>query len=105
MPNEEWSTKAGRESRLRLGDADLGTGYLGATYAICYAELGYEVLGFDVDAEKIAKLNAGEVPIAFVQLKAGAQAAPDELREFCRQEIPELRELRPGHWVACSQVS
>ena len=41
----------------------LGTGYLGATYAICYAELGYEVLGFDVDADKIAKLNAGEVPI------------------------------------------
>jgi len=32
---------------------------------------------------------AGEVPIAFVQLKAGAHAAPDELREFCRQEIPE----------------
>jgi oligopeptide transport system ATP-binding protein len=23
----------------------------------------------------------------------------------CRQDIPELRELRPGHWVACSQVS
>jgi oligopeptide transport system ATP-binding protein len=23
----------------------------------------------------------------------------------CRQEIPDLRELRPGHWVACSQVS
>ncbi len=41
----------------------LGTGYLGATYAICYAELGYEVLGFDVDADKIAMLNAGEVPI------------------------------------------
>jgi fatty-acyl-CoA synthase len=32
---------------------------------------------------------AGEVPIAFVQLKAGVQATPDELREFCRQEIPE----------------
>ncbi|RUL93320.1 UDP-glucose 6-dehydrogenase, partial [Verrucosispora sp. FIM060022] len=41
----------------------LGTGYLGATYAICYAELGYEVLGYDVDPDKIAKLNAGEVPI------------------------------------------
>ena len=40
----------------------LGTGYLGATYAICFAELGYEVLGFDVDADKIAKLAAGEVP-------------------------------------------
>jgi len=23
----------------------------------------------------------------------------------CRQIIPELRELRPGHWVACSQVA
>ncbi|HEX2774715.1 MAG TPA: UDP-glucose/GDP-mannose dehydrogenase family protein, partial [Micromonosporaceae bacterium] len=40
-----------------------GTGYLGATYAICFAELGYEVLGFDVDADKIARLAAGEVPI------------------------------------------
>src|SRR6266700_4218584 len=26
----------------------LGTGYLGATYAVCFAEMGYEVLGFDV---------------------------------------------------------
>lgn len=41
----------------------LGTGYLGSTYAICFAELGYEVLGYDVDGEKIAKLAAGEVPI------------------------------------------
>src|SRR5215467_10792737 len=40
----------------------LGTGYLGATYAICFAELGYEVLGVDVDADKIAKLAGGEVP-------------------------------------------
>jgi UDPglucose 6-dehydrogenase len=41
----------------------LGTGYLGATYAICFAELGYEVLGYDVDERKINKLAAGEVPI------------------------------------------
>jgi UDPglucose 6-dehydrogenase len=40
----------------------LGTGYLGATYAICFAELGYEVMGVDVDAAKIAKLGGGEVP-------------------------------------------
>jgi UDPglucose 6-dehydrogenase len=42
--------------------AFLGCGYLGATYAICFAELGYEVLGFDVDAPKIAKLTGGQVP-------------------------------------------
>jgi UDPglucose 6-dehydrogenase len=40
----------------------LGTGYLGATYAICFAELGYEVLGVDIDDSKIEKLAAGEVP-------------------------------------------
>lgn len=32
---------------------------------------------------------AGELPMAFVQLKPGAQATPDELREFARKEIPE----------------
>src|SRR4029453_9466040 len=47
-------------ARPRL--AFLGTGYLGATYAICFAELGYEVLGFDIDAPKIAKLAGGDVP-------------------------------------------
>ncbi len=40
----------------------IGTGYLGATYAICYAELGYEVIGFDVDVDKIEKLGQGQVP-------------------------------------------
>jgi UDPglucose 6-dehydrogenase len=40
----------------------LGTGYLGATHAVCMAELGYDVVGLDVDADKVAKLSAGEVP-------------------------------------------
>jgi UDPglucose 6-dehydrogenase len=40
----------------------LGMGYLGATYAICFAELGYEVVGVDVDEARIAKLTAGELP-------------------------------------------
>jgi fatty-acyl-CoA synthase len=34
-------------------------------------------------------LYAGEVPIAFVQFKPDQVATPDELREFCRKEIPE----------------
>ena len=40
----------------------LGTGYLGATHAVCMAELGFEVLGMDTDAAKIASLAAGRVP-------------------------------------------
>ncbi len=42
--------------------AVFGTGYLGATHAACMAELGHEVLGVDVDPDKLAKLEAGEVP-------------------------------------------
>src|SRR5436305_9047765 len=40
----------------------LGTGYLGATHAVCMAELGFEVLGLDVDERKVSMLSAGEVP-------------------------------------------
>jgi UDPglucose 6-dehydrogenase len=47
-------------ARPRL--AVIGTGYLGATHAICMAELGYDVVGLDVDADRIARLAAGEVP-------------------------------------------
>jgi UDPglucose 6-dehydrogenase len=39
----------------------IGTGYLGATHAACMAELGYEVLGMDVDAEKVAALSEGRI--------------------------------------------
>ncbi|HEU4423033.1 MAG TPA: UDP-glucose/GDP-mannose dehydrogenase family protein [Pilimelia sp.] len=40
----------------------IGTGYLGATHAVCMAVLGYEVLGVDVDASKVERLASGEVP-------------------------------------------
>jgi len=40
----------------------IGTGYLGATHAICMAVLGFEVIGVDIDQRKIDKLAAGEVP-------------------------------------------
>ncbi|MGN6334379.1 MAG: UDP-glucose dehydrogenase family protein [Motilibacteraceae bacterium] len=39
-----------------------GTGYLGATHAAAMAELGFEVLGVDVDAAKVAGLSEGKTP-------------------------------------------
>ena len=39
-----------------------GTGYLGATHAAGMAEMGHHVIGVDIDAGKVAKLSAGEVP-------------------------------------------
>jgi UDPglucose 6-dehydrogenase len=40
----------------------IGTGYLGATHAVCMAELGFDVVGIDADREKVARLADGVVP-------------------------------------------
>ncbi len=40
----------------------IGTGYLGAVHAACMAELGFDVVGIDVDADKIATLQSGKAP-------------------------------------------
>jgi UDPglucose 6-dehydrogenase len=40
----------------------LGTGYLGTTHAACLAEMGFEVLGVDVDSARIDALNDGVLP-------------------------------------------
>src|SRR5699024_10452357 len=49
---------SGRPPRLTV----VGTGYLGATHAVCMATLGYQVLGVDVDAAKVEALVDGRVP-------------------------------------------
>ena len=40
----------------------IGCGYLGAVHAACMTHLGHEVLGVDVDASKVARLNQGLSP-------------------------------------------
>ena len=40
----------------------VGCGYLGAVHAACMAELGHEVVGVDVDADRVARLAAGDAP-------------------------------------------
>ncbi|MCX5416147.1 UDP-glucose/GDP-mannose dehydrogenase family protein [Streptomyces sp. NBC_00059] len=40
----------------------VGCGYLGVTHAAGMAELGHDVIGIDVDAEKVALLNEGRLP-------------------------------------------
>ena len=40
----------------------LGTGYLGATHAMCLAELGFEVIGLDTDETQVKALAGGSLP-------------------------------------------
>ncbi len=43
--------------------AMIGTGYVGLVSGVCFSEFGHEVTCADKDANKIARLHAGEVPI------------------------------------------
>ncbi|MSZ44233.1 MAG: nucleotide sugar dehydrogenase, partial [Actinobacteria bacterium] len=47
---------------MKLKVSVIGTGYLGATHAACMASMGFEVIGVDIDAAKIALLSSGKVP-------------------------------------------
>src|SRR6202022_3714522 len=54
-------------SRLRVGI--IGCGYVGLPLALRFAEAGHRVTGFDTDAEKVAKLNAGKSYIEHIPVK------------------------------------
>ncbi|MBC3761708.1 UDP-glucose/GDP-mannose dehydrogenase family protein [Quadrisphaera sp. RL12-1S] len=51
---------AGAPARLRVGV--VGLGYLGAVHAACMAELGHDVVGYDIDQAKLDALAAGRAP-------------------------------------------
>ncbi len=55
----------------------VGLGYVGLPLALRYAEVGYPVLGFDIDAEKVAALGAGRSYIAHVRLEKALAATTD----------------------------
>lgn len=50
--------------------AVIGAGYVGLTTAACFSHLGHDVVCADIDAEKVAQLTRGEVPIVEAGLDA-----------------------------------
>ena len=41
----------------------IGSGYVGLVAGACLAESGNDVVCADIDEDKVARLNAGEIPI------------------------------------------
>lgn len=46
----------------QLSISVIGCGYLGTVHAVAMAALGHDVVGIDIDAERIAQLAAGQAP-------------------------------------------
>ena len=40
-----------------------GGGYVGLGYAVALAHLGHQVIGLDIDADRVVALNAGASPV------------------------------------------
>jgi UDPglucose 6-dehydrogenase len=80
--------------------AVFGTGYLGATHAACMAELGHDVLGVDIDAGKLAKLAAGEVPFYEPGLREVLKRNVDSGRLRFTSSYEEAAEFANVHFIA-----
>jgi UDP-N-acetyl-D-glucosamine dehydrogenase len=70
----------------------LGMGYVGLPLALRFLEVGFSVIGFDIDAEKIEKLNRGEGYIKHIDIQPMVQALQTKqfqaTTDFAR--IPEV---------------
>lgn len=80
--------------------AVFGTGYLGATHAACMAELGHEVIGVDVDAEKISRLASGRVPFYEPGLGEILKPHVDSGRLRFSSSYEEAAEFADVHFIA-----
>ena len=73
--------------------AMIGTGYVGLVSGVCFSDFGHDVVCVDKDAGKIARLQAGEVPIyepGLEQLmeknvKAGRLSFTEDLKRASRR--------------------
>ena len=46
--------------------AVIGSGYVGLVLGACLAESGNDVVSADIDEGKVARLNAGQVPLSLL---------------------------------------
>lgn len=73
-------TSALNDLTTRLNDKTavigiVGLGYVGQPLALRYSQIGFQVLGFDIDAAKVDELNAGRSSIAHIPDSEVAAAA------------------------------
>ena len=57
----------------------LGLGYVGLPLALRYTEVGYRVVGFDIDSEKVTKLAAGKSYIEHISSESITAAVKKSL--------------------------
>ena len=80
----------------------IGCGYLGATHAACMAELGFEVLGIDVDEGKVKALQEARLPFYEPGLEPMLRKHVDSGRLAFTTSYQEVADFGDVHFVCVS---
>lgn len=80
--------------------AVVGSGYVGLVAGTCFAESGNEVVCVDIDAKKIAALNAGNVPIYEPGLEEMVRRNAAEQRLSFTTDLAEAVKRSPIIFIA-----
>jgi len=86
----------GLEEKMVSGEAlvgIIGLGYVGLPLGLTFAENGFKVVGFDIDAEKVALLNSGKSYIKHIDASRVAQSRStgrfEATSDYSRLELPD----------------
>ena len=84
-----------RDKKARIGV--IGLGYVGLPLASEFARAGFDVTGFDVDASKVAEINAGRSYIPDVpqhelaeSVKAGRLRATTDMTKLAEMDVADI---------------
>ena len=83
----------------------IGTSYLGATHAAGMAEFGHEVIGIDIDEDKVKVLNAGQSHIFEVGLEPLLEKHTSTGRLRFTTDYTEIADWADVHFLALGTPS
>ena len=75
-----------------MGITIIGLGYVGLVNAVVFASYGYEIIGYDIDKEKVALLKQGISPIE----EEGVQILLVEAKQHLRFTSNAKDAIRPN---------
>ena len=83
----------------------IGTNYMGATHAAGMAEFGHQVIGVDIDADRIKTLNAGQSHIFEVGLEPLLERHTASGRLHFTTDYAEIADWADVHFLALGTPS
>jgi len=81
--------------------AVIGLGYVGITTAVGLAKLGHEVVGFDIDTERVKTLSRGEPTIHEAGLEAELKTLLATSRLSFSLDMESVSEFQPEFFFVC----